>query len=150
MGSFNSHEEVIKAKDEAIKRVCDMQERCKKKLEQPQQFKIPRFNSQRARAPAHMRPQDFHKKQHTNNHHQCPPKSPCEEPKENCTDKAIPNHEKHKTPGNKNPQGILEGFPNILDAIFKDEEKSLILTLMIILMGEEENLAILLALIYIL
>lgn len=150
MGSFSSPEEVIKAKDEAIKRVCDMQERYKKKLEQSQQFEIPRFNSQRARAPAHMRPQDFHEKKHNNDHHECPPKPPCEEPKESCEDKSPPGHEKYKPPGIKGPQGILEGFPNILDAIFKDEERSLILTLMIILMGEEENLAILLALIYIL
>ncbi|GHV24960.1 hypothetical protein FACS189465_2610 [Clostridia bacterium] len=39
---------------------------------------------------------------------------------------------------------------NLFDMIFKNEEQILILTLIIILMGEEENLAILLTLIYIL
>lgn len=47
-------------------------------------------------------------------------------------------------------KGLLQSLPNVFDKLFEDKDKTLILTLIIILMGEEDNIMMLMAMVYLL
>lgn len=51
---------------------------------------------------------------------------------------------------NKRPRSLIGGLPNLIDLIFKDEDKSLLIVLLVLLMDNEENFTILLVLFYLL
>ena len=139
---MNYSDDMKKMQQDAIRRVREMQARAKKNIENTRSINSNENNQENIQNRNQKGNHNSHQYSNQSKNRNKPPINQ-EKPKEELNIQPIISSNKNKNP---TPKG--SGINHIIDALLKDEEKTLILILILLLMSEKDNTELLLALIY--
>lgn len=134
-------DDMKKMQQDAIRRVREMQARAKKNIENTRTSMPIENNQENIKNRNQKGNHNSHQYSNQSKNRNKPPIHQ-EKPKEECNIPPINSNDKKES----TPKG--SGINHIIDALLKDEEKTLILILILLLMSEKDNTELLLALIY--